>query len=318
MKGKRLSQALALAALAAIGCYLWWRRAELASVELASPFHLVLCALSTVGYLTANGLLSYTMINKLGTRIGILECLSLSVVTAGLNALAPVQGGMVGRAVYLKRFHNFEYSRFLATLIGCQVLMMIVCSVLAAAALMWMWFMEHRFELGVLGATTLCLLVSMLLCFMPRISAKGNWLFDGVAAVSISWYRLRAQPQFLATLTAFVGLQVGSQLLSFWTACAAIGIGLGLVEATIVGTLGTLASILSITPGALGIYEAAVAFVAAAMAEIPAAQIIVAALVSRAVLLVLLLILTPPAISFLQRKTQHSPSSESSSVKRTT
>jgi uncharacterized membrane protein YbhN (UPF0104 family) len=304
MNRKRLSPVLALGALAAIGSYLWWHRAELASVVLASPFHLVLCALSTVGYLTANGLLSYAMVNKLGRRIGIWECLSLSVVTTGVNILTPIQGGTVVRAVYLKRLHNLEYGRFLATLIGSQVLMVIVCSVFAAAAVMWMSFIVHRPGLGVvLGAAAICLVVSMLACFFPRISAKGNWVLDNVAMISDSWHRLRARPLFLATLMALVGLRVGCLLLSFWTACAAIGIQLGFVEATAIGALGTLASLLSIVPGALGIYEAVVAFVGTAVAVVPAAQSVVAALLSRVVLLVLLLVLTPLAISFLRRQT---------------
>ena len=307
MNRKRLSRVLALGALAAIGSYLCWHRAELASIVLVSPFHLVLCAFSTVGVLAVNGLLSYAMINKLGTRIGIWECLSLSVVTTGVNALAPIQGGLVVRAIYLKRIYNFEYSRFLATLIGCQVLMVVVCSVFAAAAVAWMSFIAHRPGLGaVLGAATLCLVISVLACFVPRIAAKGNWLLDRVASVSGSWYSLRVQPAFLTTLTALVGLQVAGQLLSFWTACAAIGIELGFVEATAIGTLGTLASVLSVTPGALGIYEAVVALVGAAVAVVPAAQSVIAALLSRVVLLVLLLVLTPLAISFLRRQTSAS------------
>jgi uncharacterized membrane protein YbhN (UPF0104 family) len=307
MNRKRLSRVLAVGTLAAIGSYFWWHRAELTSVVLASPFHLVLCSFSTAGYLAANGLLSYAMVNKLGRRIGIWESLSLSVVTTGVNALAPIQGGMVVRAVYLKRLHDFEYSRFLATLIGCQVLMVIVCSVFAAMAVAWMSLIAHRPGLGaVLSAATLCLVISVLACFVPRISARGNWVLDGVAAVSDSWHRLRAQPLFLATLTALVGLKVAGQLLSFWTACAAIGIQLGFVEATAIGTLGTLASLLSITPGALGIYEAVVAFVGITVAVVPVAQSVVAALLSRVVLLVLLLILTPLAISFLRRQTSAS------------
>lgn len=304
MNRKRVSRVVAIGMLTAIGSYLWWYRRELASLVLVSPLQLVLCAFSTAGYVAANGLQSYVMVNKLGTRFGLWECLSLSVVSTGVNALVPVQGGMVGRAVYLKRLHNFDYSRFLATVIACQVLMVIVCSVFAAAAVVWMAFIAHRPGLGpMLSAAAFCLVISVPACFLPRISAKGNWFLDNVATVSDSWCRLRAQPMFLATLTALVGLQVAGQLLSLWTACAAIGIELGFVEATAIGTFGTLASLLSVTPGALGIYEAVVAFVGALVATVPAAQIVVASLVTRAVLLVLLLLLTPPAISFLHMQT---------------
>jgi uncharacterized membrane protein YbhN (UPF0104 family) len=301
MNRKRLSRVLAIGMLTAIGSYLWLYRGELASLVLASPFHLALCAFTTAGYVAATGLQSYAMGNKLGTRLGMWECLSLSVVSTGVNTLAPGQGGMVGRAVYLKRLHNFDYGRFLATVIACQVLMVIVCSVFAAAAVVWMAFIAHRPGLGaMLGAASFCLVISVLACFLPRISAKGNWFLDGVATVSDSWYKLRAEPMFLATLTALVGLQVAGQLLSLWTACTAIGIELGFVEATAIGTFG---SILSITPGALGIHEAVVAFVGSVVAIVPAAQIVIASLVTRAVLLVLLLILTPLAVSILQRQT---------------
>jgi uncharacterized membrane protein YbhN (UPF0104 family) len=304
MNRKRLSRVLAIGMLTAIGFYLWWYRGELASLVLASPFHLVLCAFSTAGYVAATGLQSYAMVNRLGTRFGMWECLSLSVVSTGVNTLVPGQGGMVGRAVYLKQLHNFDYSRFLATVIACQVLMVIVSSVFAAAAVVWMAFIAHRPGLGaMLGAATFCLVISVLACFLPRISAKGNWFFDGVATVSDSWCRLREQPTFLATLTALAGLQVVGQLLSLWTACTAIGIELGFVEATAIGTFGTLASIFSITPGALGIHEAVVAFVGSVVAIVPAAQIVIASLVTRAVLLGVLLILTPLAISILQRQT---------------
>ena len=303
MNGKRLSRALAIGMLAAIGSYLWWYRGELASLRLA-PFSLLLCAFCTAGGLAASGLLSYAIVNKLGARIGIWESMSLSVVSTGANALAPGQSGTVGRAVYLKRLHNFEYSRFLATVVASQVLMVIVCSVLAAAAVAWMAFVGRRPGLNaMLGAAALCLVISTLACFLPGISAKGNWLFDRVSIVSASWLKLRAQPMFFATLTALVSLQVASQLLSLWTACAAIGIDLGFVEVTTIGAFGTLASLLSITPGALGIHEAVVASVGAVVAIAPA-ELVIAALITRAVLLVLLLVLTPPAISFLHSRLQ--------------
>lgn len=302
MNRKYVSGALALGALGAIGGYIWWHRSELATVVVVSPSALALCALSTAGYLAANGLISYAMVNKLGARIGIWECLSLSLVSTGVNVLTPMQGGMVVRAVYLKRLHDFEYSRFLATLVGCQVLIVIVCSALAAAALAWMALVEDRGGLGtVLGGVAVCLGISVLAFLFPRIRAKGSWLSDRVASVSDSWYALRAQPRFLATLTVLVGLQVGGQVLSFWAGFGVIGIRMGLIEVMAAGTLGTLASILSITPGALGIYEAVVAFVGAGLGIAPIHSVM-AAVVSRAVQLVLLLVLAPLAVLFLRRR----------------
>ncbi|WP_337286858.1 lysylphosphatidylglycerol synthase transmembrane domain-containing protein [Candidatus Methylomirabilis sp.] len=304
MNRKRLSLVFVLGAVAAIGFYLWWHRRELASVVVVSPFYLAFCALGVVVCLAANGLILYVMISRLGSRIGIWECLNLSLVTSAMNIVTPMQGGMVVRAVYLKRLHDFQYSQYLATLIGRQVLMMIVCSGMAAIALAWMAFADHRYGWGAaLAGAVVCLGIAVLARLFPRIRPQGNWLLDRIAAVSDAWYRLRSQPRLLATLTVLVGVQVAGELFSFWTAFGAIGIQAGLVEVTIAGTLGVLASTLSITPGALGIYEAVVAFVGAGVAIAPIHSVM-ASLVSRAVVLVLLMVLAPFAILFLKR---HAP-----------
>jgi uncharacterized membrane protein YbhN (UPF0104 family) len=302
MDRKRLSRVLSLIALSAIGFFIWWHQDELTSAALISPFYFGLCMLVTAGYLTANGFVSYTMQKQLGCQIQMLECLSLSVVSTGANVLTPMQGGAVVRAVYLKRRYNFDYSAFFATLIASQVLIVIVSSLFSTVSLAWILFIEHRPGLGaLLTASTLCLVISVVACFWPRISVKGNRALSKVAEVTDSLYWLRARPLFLAKLAVLVGIQVGGQSLSFWTACAALGMQLGFVEATAIGALGTLASILSITPGSLGIYEAVVAFVGATLAVVPV-QSIMAASVLRAVLIALLLVLTPLAISFLGKQ----------------
>ena len=312
----QLSGVLALAAIIALGAYIWSHWGELESVVVVSPFYLVLCAFSTVGALASNGILFYAMVNKLGSRIGIWECLNLSVVATAFNVLTPMRGGSVVRAVYLKRHHDFAYSRFLATLIGCQVLMGIVCSGFAAMALTWMMLVDDRVGLGlILGVVTVCFGGSLLTCFLPRIRASESWFWGRVAAVSDSCYALRAEPRLLAKLTALVALQVGGQVLSFWTAFGAMEVRVELLEATAAGTLATLVSILSITPGALGIYEAMAAFVGAGLAIAPINSVM-ATVVSRGVQLALLLILTPLAISFLQRQTSAMRQSNNPSLKR--
>ena len=300
MTRHHLSRVLALGMVVALGAYIWWHRGEFASVVVVSPFYLVLCAFTTVGILASNGILLYAMVNKLGGRIGIWESTNLSIVATGANVLT--QSGTVVRALYLKRLHGFAYSQFLATLIGSQVLMGIVCSGFAAIGLAWLALIDQRRGLGpLIGGVTICLGVSLLAFFLPRIRPGDSWFWGRVATVSDSWYRLRKEPKFLATLTALVALQVGSQILSFWTGFLAIGIGVGLPAATAAGSLATLASIPSVTPGAIGIYEAASAFIGLSL-DIPPVNSVMASMVSRAVGLVPVLVLAPLATLFLARQ----------------
>jgi uncharacterized membrane protein YbhN (UPF0104 family) len=290
-------------AFSAIGVFVWRHREELTSAAAISPFYLALCALSTTSYLLADGLLTYVIVRRLGGGIRLLECLSLSVTSTGTNILMPVQLGTVGRAVYLKQRHNFDYSAFLATVVATQVLVVVVSSMYATAALAWMLFVEHRPGLGTLLAISVfCFVISVLACFLPRLSVKGHWVLNRITEVAAQFYCLRAQPLFVACLGALAGLKVGSVILVFWTACAGIGVGLSFVEAAAVEAFGTLASIVNITPGSIGIYEAVVAFVGAAVASTGPAQIVMSALVLRGVLLVVLLILTPLGIYFLRKQ----------------
>jgi uncharacterized membrane protein YbhN (UPF0104 family) len=115
----------------------------------------------------------------------------------------------------------------------------------------------------------------------------------------------------LATLTALVALQVAGGVLSFWTGFGALGVRVGFLEATAAATLATLLSIISVTPGAVGIYEAAAAFVGATLAIAPINSVM-ASVVTRVVQIVLLLVLTPPAVFFLHmQRSMNAPAQES-------
>jgi uncharacterized membrane protein YbhN (UPF0104 family) len=302
MVKKYLPLLLTLGAVVCLGAYIGLHREELAAVSLQSPGFLGLCALGVLASFLASGLLGYATVHKLGKQVGLLESLNLSVVTTAANLLLPMQGGLAVRAVYLKRLHRFEYSNFVAALFGTQVLMTLVCSLAAAAAVLWMALVQRRPGLGpVLAGAALCLAGSALAACLPRLRVRPNWFLARLAAVSDGWHRLRAEPRFLANLTAITALQLGSQLLSYWAACAVIGIHLGVAEATAVGTFGALATLLSVTPGNLGIYEAVVAFVGATLAVEPVHSVM-AALLGRAVLLATLLVLTPPAVYWLGKQ----------------
>jgi uncharacterized membrane protein YbhN (UPF0104 family) len=298
--GARLSAALTLAALAAIAAYLWGQRSELSQIVVLSPLQLGLCVLSTALYLGSNGLLTHAVVNRLGRRIQLRECMSLSLVSTAVSATLPGQGGLVVRAAYLKRVHDFEYSRFIGGLIGGSIITVVVCSSIATAAVTWI-IVRGREGIGSLFiASTVCLLGSLTLCAAPRLQLGGNWFFDRICAVSDAWHRLRAEPPFVARMTLVVGLHVAGQLLSFWTALGAIGVRLDPVEATAVGALGMLSGYLGITPGGLGIYETVVALVGLSVADVPASQSVLASLLSRAVLMAVLLVSTPLAVASLQ------------------
>jgi uncharacterized membrane protein YbhN (UPF0104 family) len=301
MTRKHLCGLFTLLILACLGLWIWLHRDEVASIELAWPAALMLCAAAQLASILIVGPLFYVMINKLRRCIGLAECVALSILTNAVNMLVPLQGGAGVRALYLKQRHGFHYSSFLATLYGYNVLRVLVCTLGGTAALVWMVVGEHRDGLApILTGALICLAVSTAACCLPRVPARGWWLTDRLAAFTQGWHTLRARPQFLLLLTTLVALQLAAEVATFWTACAAIGVRLSPVEAMAIGTLGTLVTVLGLTPGGLGLFEAMSAFVSSALALNPVYSVM-AALVARVVLVGLLLLLTPLALGYLSR-----------------
>jgi uncharacterized membrane protein YbhN (UPF0104 family) len=299
MLKKLLAGLLTLAIVAGLVLYGWFHRDEVASVELVSPLALALCAGAVVGSIAVVGPLFQGMINELNRCVGLLECISLSVVTTAVNMLVPLQGGAGVRAVYLKHRHGFEYSNFLATLYGYQVLRVLVCAVGAAVAVLVMVLGEGReISVALLAGVAVCVGVSLAACCLPRIPVTGNWLGDRLASFTEGWHVLRANPKCLARMTFWVTLQLATEVLTFWAACSAIGVQLSAAEAIVIGTLSILATVVGLTPGGLGLYEAMAAFVSSAVALNPVHSVM-AALLARFVLLAVLFVLTPLAVFHL-------------------
>jgi uncharacterized membrane protein YbhN (UPF0104 family) len=309
MLKKLIAGLLTLATIAGLVFYGWLHREEVASVELVSPLGVALCALAVAGSIIVVGPLFQGMINELNRCVGLLECISLSVVTTAVNMLVPLQGGAGVRAVYLKHRHGFEYSNFLATLYGYQVLRVLVCAVGAAVAVLTMVLGESReVSVSLLVGVAICLGVSLAACCLPRIRVTGNWLCDRLASFTEGWHALRANPKCLARMSFWVTLQLVTEVLTFWAACSAIGVRLSAAEAVAIATLSLLATVVGLTPGGLGLYEAMAAFVSSAVALNPVHSVM-AALLARFVLLAVLLVLTPLAVIHLTAAWKRLPAS---------
>jgi uncharacterized membrane protein YbhN (UPF0104 family) len=300
---KRLFSALlTVGILGGLGLWTWLHRDEVASLVLVWPAGLALCTAAQLACLLVVGPLFYVMINKLRRCVGLVECVALSILTNAVNTLVPLQGGAGVRAVYLKQRHGFDYSNFLATLYGYNVLRLLVCTLGGTGAVLWLVAGEHRAGLTpILTGAVLCLAVSVAACCLPRVPDRGGWLLARLAAFTEGWHTLRAQPAFLLLMTGLVALQLAAEVLTFWAACAALGVPLSAAEAVAIGTLSILVTVLGLTPGGLGLFEAMSAFVSCALALNPVASVM-AVLASRVVLVGLLLAVTPLALYYLSKE----------------
>jgi len=300
VKSRRvLSMGLTLCVLCVLGTYLYSNRDDIVRLTIVSPAYFGLCVLGLAGSWIGSAMLQQVMVRKFEVRIGFVESLGLAIVTSAVNLFAPLQSGAGLRAVYLKRIHGLSYGRFVATLYGFYVLLILGNSLLASASIAWISVIECREGMSVvLSAAVLCLIASVLAAFLPRFRLGAGWISRNVSAVLDGWHTLRKDLPCLAQMTAIAVVQIGANLAILWGAYESIGIHLNLPELAAVGSLAGLSMVLSLTPGNLGINEAVVAFTGSTLG-VDAAQGVVAALICRAVTVVLLLILAPSAAYYL-------------------
>jgi uncharacterized membrane protein YbhN (UPF0104 family) len=304
---KLVTLLLGVAAVAGLVGYLWLERDELRAIKLVGPGFLLASALGMLVNVSANGLLYLLMFRKLGARISYWESFSLTTLSIAANLFLPLRGGAGLRAVYLKRVYGLRYTKFAASLLVFYVLSAVIASLGALAAVSWMMTVQGRPGLSPILVVSLVVLAgSASTVYVPRLRRAGHWLRDGLAAITEGWYELRESGTLLARLLAVAGLQMAGLLVSLWGAAAAIGVRLTLVEILVVGTLGVLSTLISLTPGSLGIYEATVGLAGAAVG-MGGTEGVIAALVSRTVLAVLLLALAPLSAVMLRPPRDSSP-----------
>ena len=298
----------AFAALAGIAVYLWLQRQELLSIRLEAPAYLLLCALGMLVNISANGLVYLLVFRKLGARVSFAESFALTALSIAANLFLPLRGGAGLRAVYLKRVHDLRYTRFAASLIVFYVLSALVASTGTLVAASWLVIVGGRRGLEpILLVAAFCLVGSAATFYLPRLQRRGTWIADALAGISEGWHTLREGSGTLVRLLPVTALQTMGLLVSLWGAAAAIGVRLSAIEILLVGTLGVLSTLISLTPGSLGIYEATVGF-AATTVGVGATEGVVAALVSRTVLMLLLAVIAPLATLLLFRRQDSLPS----------
>jgi uncharacterized membrane protein YbhN (UPF0104 family) len=259
LRNKRLWSALAFGlALAGIAVYLLTHREELDALSAVSWWQLAALVGLRCVFLAVNGLSLRACAAKFGVRLALVEWFGLSVVTTMGNYLTPLSGGLVARAVYLKRRHSLPYSAFAALLasnylvtfwmvgaagVGCAF------AVPGASGLRW----------SVAGAFAAVVAAVSVLVALPAIRVPGRGRLSRVLSDALrGWSILKSDRRLLAQLAALTAVNIVAKALSFQVAYRALGVSLPFADALLIALLTALTIVVSITPGNLGVQEAVV------------------------------------------------------------
>jgi len=294
MNKKKIFQILVLVILVIWFCfYVYQHIDEFRQLKIVNAIYFAPLCILFILFLITNGLVLKYLLEPFDIKLKPKEWFGLSIITTMGNYLTPFRGGAVARAIYLKKVHQFSYSYFLSTLAGIYIIVFLVNSFVGIFTLV---FLRHF--LGVFNILIFTIFLDLFLFllgivfFSPKVKETKYSFINKFINVINSWHLIKSNKKAL-TVTALISvINVAIMVLMMFLGFRVFGVSISLLSALFLSIVSALSLFISVTPGALGIREAIVAF-AAAVINIPVSQALTVSILNRIVGLVIIFILGP-------------------------
>ncbi len=262
-------------------------------LRFVEPYYIAFLVLITLVLLVSNGVLFKYLLEPFGVRLRSREWMGLSAVTNFYNTITPFRGGMAVRAMYLRHRHKFSFSDFIGSLSGTYVLEIFIFALLGLLSLGWI-YLRYGISNWIVSFVFIGAFVPMLIIilFSPTLpETRYKWINFVVRAFN-GWNTIRHNKRILLTISSIVLFQLIVSSIGTKLSYAIFGIDVTFVQALFLVCIGSLAILVQITPGGLGIAEAVAVF-SALVIGIGPPQALAVALLNRAVGTVVILVLGP-------------------------
>ncbi len=265
----------------------------LAIVGLSNIWLVLLVALIVLITFYLNGFLLDTLMRPFGFKLGFRESFGLAIITNFYNTITPFRGGMAARAVYLKKKYKFPYINFLATLSAIYIIIFLIGSLLGLISIIFIWKNYSIFSpiIFILFLAVFLFLMSIII-FSPKLpEQKNKWLNRFIKVIN-GWHLIKNNKKIVFA-TAIVSLiQLILATTTLLINYSIFGIHLSFFAALFIASINSLAILIAITPGNLGIGDAINVF-SASIVGVGLTNAIAATILGRAISIIVISILGP-------------------------
>lgn len=220
-------------------------------------------ALLGAGFLLAAYLVSVwqfgLFLNHFRVYPGILEVIALTMGMCLGNLVTPMRGGTGAAALYLRKVHNLDYASFAVIYAGAGLLTVLINSGLALLGTFFLYVSTGFFHPPLTALIALLFLGCLALCvFPPTMMNPKSRLSKKIAEAVNSWRALTREVSLLLKISGAFVLISMCLAASFYFIYEALDAKVSLFGALIISSLGNIANLAALTPGALGIFDATV------------------------------------------------------------
>lgn len=284
--------------------YVYFHWQDFANLKLVNPLLIIIIALLTLLFSFTYGVVIKYILKAFNRKLRFNEWFGLSIITGFYNIIAPVTGGLVPRAIYLKKKHRFPYPLFISSLSGIYVTHFFSGSILGLMSIFLINRAYGKFNLPILLAFLIMfLLTSSLILFSPKIKRTRFKILNHLISVTNGWHLISKNKKAIFVASLMAAFQTIINMLGILLAFNIFGINITLVQAFFLSCTGFLGGFVVTTPGIVGVSEV-IAVYSSAVIGIPIVQSLAVALISRVISTATILAIGP-VYSYMLIKEYH-------------
>lgn len=246
-----------------------------------------------------NSLLLDMLTSTLGVKLKPRESFGLAIVTRFYNYITPFRGGMAVRAIYLKKKHNFPYIDFLASLSAIYIIIFFISSLGGLTSMLVIWKNQGVFNpIMFIIFLIIFLFLLYVIIFSPRVKTSKNKWLNKLIKILNGWQLIKDNKKIIFYSFMISIIQILMSSISILILYSVFGITVSFFQALFISSVASLALLISITPGNLGVGEAINVF-SAAIVGIGVTEALAVTISGKGITVMLILILGPIFSYFL-------------------
>jgi uncharacterized protein (TIRG00374 family) len=305
MKTKKLISTIVLLITLALAFYYIKNNLEyFKQLQVINPLYILILIILLLSLYFIIGLITKGILKPLGVNLSKKEAFKVSVMTGFYNLITPFRGGLVSRAVYLKKKYEFPYPTFLSTVAATYVLEFFIASLAGIIATYLIYLATGIFSI-LLFFIFLGMFLGMffVILFSPKLKERNNKWLNRFIKVINGWHILKRDKKLLTNVSFLIFIKLLIASIMLFLQFKIFGLGITYIKTIFLTAIGNLGILINITPAGLGINEAITVFSALTIG-ITAVESLSAAIFGRLVVTLVLFILGPIFTYYLLKKNE--------------
>ena len=260
-----------------------------------SPGNLCFLLLLCCTAILANGGQFKYLSKVFNIRLTFTEWFGLTVINTMFNYFVPARGGMIARALYMKKRYDLTLSEYASLMAGATWFGFLISSLSAVILCFGCYFFFDEFYKVIMSFSlitlSLCIAVGVLVSrtTLARFSILNERVHNILSLVGRGLHRFKDNTQLLVPICCFSLCFLLLSAARLYWAFLSIGIDVHWLKILLVQAFSGFLLVVSITPGNLGIREGFIGLFASVLG-ISVKQAILGALVDRIMMMIVIFV----------------------------